>query len=153
VPLFRSAVRDPNGVVKHSFRMTWQAPANLLLHVTARDADLPEEADESHVTAHLLTPETEFSTHYFVLGARSWDTHNKALNETITDALMAAFTLEDKPMLQSVQESMGAVTDLWSLEPVILPCDPGPVHARRTLARMIKAEREAAASMGRMKTE
>ena len=58
-----------------------------------------------------------------------------------TAALMAAFTMEDKPMLHDVQQSMGT-TDLWSLKPLLLSCDVGPVQARRVLARLIKEEQE-----------
>lgn len=138
-PLFESAIADPAAPAVQSFRMLWLAPSNLLLTVTARNEASPEETAEAHVSAHLLTPETERSTHYFVLASRTWKRGDAVLNEGITAALMAAFTLEDKPMLETVQESMGT-TDLWELEPVILPCDRAPVHARRMLARLIREE-------------
>ena len=72
--------------------------------------------------------------------ARRW--HRKA-------ALMAAFTDEDKPMLHDVQQSMGT-TDLWSLKPLLLSCDVGPVQARRLLARMINDEQEQLQVAGRV---
>ncbi len=140
-PFFASAVDDPSRPVVQSFHMVWHAPSNLVLRVTARNADEPPEADNDHITGHLLTPETDTSTHYFVIGARSWDVHNVAFRDFSTAALMAAFTDEDKPMLHDVQQSMGTI-DLWSLKPLLLSCDIGPVQARRMLARLIKDEQE-----------
>ncbi len=51
----------------------------------------------------------------------------------------AAFTTEDKPMIEAQQEMMGT-TDFWSLKPALLQGDAAAVQARRTLARLIEAE-------------
>ena len=40
---FASAVDDPSSPVVQSFHMVWQAPANLVLRVTARNADKPQK--------------------------------------------------------------------------------------------------------------
>jgi len=137
---FSSAVRTPCGPGVQSFNMTWYPASNLILHATARDAGLPPEADHRHTSAHLLTPETEVTTHYFVLGTRTWRRDDGKLNSLITQGLMNAFVGEDKPILQAVQESMGT-KEFWELKPLLLACDSGAVHARRILGRMISRER------------
>jgi Vanillate O-demethylase oxygenase C-terminal domain len=49
---------------------------------------------------------------------------------------MAAFTNEDKPMLDSVQASMGT-TDLLALKPVFLSCDSDALRSRRLLQHLL----------------
>ena len=142
-PFFRGSMKDPDGPAYQSFDITWFPPSNLLLHVTARDVELPEEADAIYSTGHFLTPETDKSCHYFFVGRRNWDLQDADLNAALRAGIMSAFADEDKPALEAVQASMGDTTDIWSLNPVILSCDPGPVHARRMLQKLISREREA----------
>jgi Vanillate O-demethylase oxygenase C-terminal domain len=46
---------------------------------------------------------------------------------------MYVFAQEDKPVIEAVQRSMG-LSDLWSLQPVLLGCDTGAVQAWRSIA-------------------
>jgi len=61
------------------------------------------------------------------------------LSKQLYDGVTAAFTLEDKPMIEAQQEMMGT-TDLWALKPVLLAGIPASVMARRVLAKLIEAE-------------
>jgi vanillate O-demethylase monooxygenase subunit len=105
------------------------------------------EAGNEIPNAHFMTPETASSTHYFWASARDFRTDDVALSKQLYDGVMAAFTLEDKPMIEAQQEMMGT-TDLWALKPALLAGDAAPVMARRTLAKLIEEERLKAPPVG-----
>lgn len=138
-PVVRSAIPDPDGPVEQSFRMRWTAPSNLLLWATVRNLDQPESTVSEAVTAHLITPETAGSSHYFYLLARNWGQDDAELNAGMRRGVAEAFVNEDKLVLQAVKEAMRG-EDFWALDPLILSCDVGPIHARRMLARLIREE-------------
>ena len=96
-------------------------------------------------SAHLLTPETARSTHYFWAAARDSLRDDAALSEKIRAGIDAAFRLEDDPMISACQERMGT-TDLLSLRPVFLKTDAAAGLARRTLAALIAKEQAAVAA-------
>ena len=138
-PVVRSAIPDPEGPVEQTFRMRWTAPSNLILWATVRNLDQDKTTTSEAVTAHLLTPETADSSHYFYLLARNWSTDDAELNAAMRRGVAEAFINEDKPVLQAVKGAMRG-EDFWSLKPLILSCDIGPIHARRLLARLIREE-------------
>jgi vanillate O-demethylase monooxygenase subunit len=55
---------------------------------------------------HLLTPETETSTHYFWRFARDFDRDKPGVTEAIASYGSKAFEEEDKPMLESAQRTI-----------------------------------------------
>jgi vanillate O-demethylase monooxygenase subunit len=93
-----------------------------------------------------MTPETDTTTHYFFVGRRNFREESSELQQEITAGVMAAFANEDKPMLNSVQASMGT-TDLLALKPVFLSCDSGALRSRRLLQNLLAAEQEAAGTV------
>jgi vanillate O-demethylase monooxygenase subunit len=104
-----------------------------------RQADKPYMAQ-----SHLMTPAGEGEAHYFWAVARAFD------NEEQYDAKWAhffgnIFRTEDAPMMEDIERNMEG-RDLMDLRPVILPRDRGAVLARRTIARVIAAERQAVAA-------
>ncbi len=54
-------------------------------------------------------------------------------------AIDRAFTAEDEPMIDAVQESMGTA-ELLELKPVWLPGDAAGMRVRRTLQKLCAAE-------------
>jgi len=86
---------------------------------------MPSERD-----CHILTPETELSTHYFYTSSEMQDLAN----------VEKAYFDEDKPILEAVQRSMGDA-DFWGKKPVILSVDAGAVRVRRRLAKLMLDER------------
>ena len=120
----------------------WDAPAlmTLIFGMTDVGGERAEGLETRNV--HFMTPETDTTTHYFWAGTRSFRTEDAELSAQMLEGGTAAFTLEDKPMIEAQQEMMGT-TDLFSLKPVMLAGDAAPVHARRTLARLIAAEQAA----------
>jgi phenylpropionate dioxygenase-like ring-hydroxylating dioxygenase large terminal subunit len=120
--------------VDHWMDMRWQAPASMLLEVgiCATGAGRSQPLIPPLVGPHIITPETETSSHYFYgfpkfAGAES------------TDAVGAAFKEEDQPMIEAVQRNMGG-GDFWAKRPAILPVDGGAIHARRRLMKLRRNE-------------
>ncbi|HVW71476.1 MAG TPA: aromatic ring-hydroxylating dioxygenase subunit alpha [Steroidobacteraceae bacterium] len=89
--------------------------------------------------AHLLTPETQTTTHYFWAISRNFQIDNPTLDEEIRKGTEYAFIHEDEVMLKGVQEMMGE-HEFWSLKPALMPADVGIVELRRALDRLIAAE-------------
>lgn len=119
--------------------MHWNAPCNLLLDVGVTEVGAEPEAGPWLPSAHLLTPETEDSTHYFWMVGRNRQQDNTELGQAIHDGIARAFTTEDEPMIVRVAENM-AGRDFWSMRPAILPGDSAAIRARRLLAKMIREE-------------
>lgn len=131
-PGWAASLLAPGGTVDQSLHIRWHAPANLALFIRMARAGtggmeliVPEMANP-----HILTPETQGSTHYFF-------THDP----TPEAEAMArrVFLEEDEPMLAAQAEAM-AGTDFWALRPVILPSDAAAIRARRRLMQMRRAE-------------
>jgi phenylpropionate dioxygenase-like ring-hydroxylating dioxygenase large terminal subunit len=130
-----------SGTITETDRMRWNAPATHYLesHVTM--------LDESRLSfmipsAHVLTPESLTTTHYFWSSALDHD--SPMSNDELIAALRRAFDGQDKPMLEAVQERMQG-HELWDLNPVMMPTDTGGVLVRRRLQKLIDAESQAAA--------
>jgi len=114
--------------------MRWHAPASMLLTIglakagTGRaEALMPPAYDP-----HILTPETQNSTHYF---------YTTAATAEAADFALKVFLEEDEPMVKSAAEGMGDA-DFWTLKPLILPTDAGAIRARRRLMQLRRQEGE-----------
>jgi vanillate O-demethylase monooxygenase subunit len=104
------------------------------------DVGAPRHSGLETVNAHFMTPETEFSTHYFWASSRTFRTDEEGLNQQMFEGITAAFSQEDKPMIEAQQAMMGT-SDLWSLKPALLAGDAAPVQARRVLTQLLEQER------------
>ena len=138
-PYFRGALADPDGLVDQWFDMRWDAPALLRLDVGVTAAGQARAAGANSLSAHILTPETETTTHYFYCNARNYAIDDRAVDAHIREWQRIGFGEQDKPMIEAVQRCMGT-TDLLALRPVLLPGDAGAVRARRVLRSLIDAE-------------
>ncbi len=117
----------------------WKPPALMQLNFGMTEVGASRKEGAEIPNVHFVTPESEFSTHYFWASARAFRTDDLELSKQLYDGVTAAFTLEDKPMIEAQQEMMGT-TDLWALKPLLLAGDTAPVMARRVLAKLIEAE-------------
>ena len=140
-PYYSARFDNYNAPVDHWLDMTWTPAAILTLDSGITPTGRPREEGVSGFVAHILTPETETTTHYFWAHARSDRRQDTKVSEQIARALRTAFETEDMPMIEAQQEMMGTI-DLWSLHPVLLPADAAAVRVRRMLARMIGEERD-----------
>ena len=118
--------------------MIWEAPATLHLEVVRAFTGEDREKGMVNHSAHILTPETVYSSHYF------WSSSVPAANpvdDEVHKALLSqAFDQEDQPMIEAVQQNMGDVTALSDLKPIMLPGDTAAVRARLKLKKLIEQE-------------
>lgn len=117
----------------HRNFMRWNPPGNLLLDVGMTPVGSPASEGLSIPTAHLLTPETETSTHYFWGMARDFRKDDHALSADLLRIGMDIFNNEDKPVIEAQQRVMKAETDIFAMQPALLPTDIASVRARRML--------------------
>jgi hypothetical protein len=64
---------------------------------------------------------------------------DEAFSGIMKATLTHAFENEDEPMLERQQDRM-KTSDLWSLNPILLPADAAAMRVRRKLACMIETE-------------
>jgi len=125
--------------------MTWYPPAILDFDAGTWIEGTPEE-DGAHIPQmHCITPETEFTSHYFFVNGRNQRRDDPAVDQILLDVFDLAFGQQDEPMIEMVQRRMGAISDINELDPILLQTDAAPVAARRLLARLIAAEQTEAA--------
>lgn len=134
---------EPNGLMKllgwpaarrgnSRAHMRWEVPSLMLLDVgiSALEDDGIGVAAPS---AHLLTPETARSTHYFWAFLRDTRLDDAALDEKIRALGVQAFAMEDKPVIEAQQRALGEA-EIMALGPMLLAPDAAPMRARRVLA-------------------
>ncbi len=122
----------------------WNAPASMLLLAGAVPTGRPREEGRETTLPHLFTPETETTTHYwfsFPIPLEMGEM-GQQIAEAQASGLAVPFTLEDLPMLEAQQQSMGD-NEFWSMSPVLLPGDAGAIRARRVLDSLIAKEQQA----------
>ncbi len=117
---------------------TWYAPSLIRLDVEY----YTENNDIKFPSGHFLTPETESTTHYFIVGGNTVDPSNKEITAMIQEGTKNAFGNEDIPIIQAQQKLIGD-QDLLEMRPAILRMDQGGIGARRHLAKLIREEQEA----------
>ena len=120
--------------------MRWDPPGAMYLEVVVTLAGHPREAGLTMPGSHILTPETQQSTHYFWSGTLG--AHEPVPLDLFRESFVQTFEHEDKPMIEDVAAAMGDETDLLSMKPVLLRSDAGAVYARRVLAELIAKERQ-----------
>jgi phenylpropionate dioxygenase-like ring-hydroxylating dioxygenase large terminal subunit len=131
---------DAPGRVSSYSGIRWQAPANMLLKIHFVSLD-PAVTKEIRIWgAELVTPETEFTCHYFWSAARNFRLDDTRFGEALQQTIGSVFTNEDAPMIASVQENMGGETDLIAMKPIIFPTDAAAARARRVLRNLINKE-------------
>lgn len=123
----------------HWLDMRWHAPAAMYLQVGAcpHGADRADNPVVAH-QAHILTPESEGSTHYFWATTRAFPPSEEG-DAMLHGLLSQAFDQEDKPIIEATYANMDG-RDFWDLKPAYLGIDAGGTTARRILAKLIAAE-------------
>lgn len=126
----------------------WYPPAFIIDDTGVGLHGRPRSEGLETKNAHLLTPETENSTHYFWVIARDFDLDNAELDANIRQGTEHAFVHEDEPMVEAVHAAM-AGRDFWEMRPALMHSDVALVQLRRTLDRMIADERTQQAADGK----
>jgi phenylpropionate dioxygenase-like ring-hydroxylating dioxygenase large terminal subunit len=130
---------DPGAPAEQFVQVEWTAPSNMFLTVGAVQGSREYDRGVISWDYHLLTPETERSTHYFFGSLRNFRVQDADLNRAKLEGMIATFKAEDEPLIAAVQAEMGGA-DFWSLKPALLSSDPAPVKARRRLQKLIEEE-------------
>ena len=125
--------------------MTWFPPSLLSFDLGSCRPGAQVEEGLCLPAAHCITPETEFTCHYFFAQGRNLCREDTQVGEQLLSMLDTAFRTQDEPMIEDVQRRMGGTSDLDSLNPVFLHTDGAPVAARRLLKKLIDAEQNALA--------
>lgn len=138
--LFAVHLQRPDDQANQFFQVDWHAPSNMHLRVAAVQDSMDYENDGLMLyDYHIMTPESEFSTHYFFASARNYLEDDADYNAAKMAGMEQAFVEEDKPMIEAQQQEMGD-KDFWELEPVLLSSDAGGIRVRRKLAEMLAIE-------------
>ena len=147
-PLFKP-MWDKSERVRLRSNMRWDAPGNLLLDTGFAGVGEDWSTGLTLPTAHILTPETETTTHYFWASGRDFALGSPEVGAAMREGLTQAFKNEDEPMIAAIQSRMDR-PDLLAMRPALLAIDTAVVLARRILARRIAEEQKAVLQSARM---
>lgn len=139
IPIFRSELPDPDMATDMWTEVLWHPDGVMLLRVGATAVGKPQEDGIDTMNAHIMTPETETTTHYFYCNSRNYRTDDPEYNAGMAAGLRVAFETEDKPMIEAQQRALGE-TDLFERKPALLGIDNGSTRARRIYRRLVEAE-------------
>ncbi len=123
--------------------ISWYPPSNLLLEFGVVPTGQPKEAGTGYWAIHLLTPETDRSTHYHYSAAR-WQvkTEGDELNASIRDKIYEmrtfAFVVQDAPIIEAQQRRMDEASG--PLRPTLLAIDAALVQYNRVLDRLLRED-------------
>jgi phenylpropionate dioxygenase-like ring-hydroxylating dioxygenase large terminal subunit len=122
--------------------MRFDAPSNFLVDAGVHAPGESRERGAGYFGIHILTPLTKGQTHYHFAAARPQGQElDSQTAEKLSQLRRFVFEEQDKPIVDAQQAAIGDA-DFWSLKPVLLPIDSGPVRMRRMLERMLKEEAE-----------
>jgi phenylpropionate dioxygenase-like ring-hydroxylating dioxygenase large terminal subunit len=133
---------DPGRVDKFT-SMRWMPPSNLRLFTGICTIGAVPESGTGYHAIHMLTPESDKTTHYFFTAVRfNVLTPDDKLNAQIQDKISTmrrfAFEEQDAPVIEAQQRIIDSAQT--PVDPVILAIDVGPVRYKRILQKMIDSE-------------
>jgi vanillate O-demethylase monooxygenase subunit len=141
--LFAILMPAQPGRVDKFTRMRWMPPSNLRLVTGICLPGASPESGTGYHAIHMLTPETDRTTHYFFMAVRfnvltADNTLNAQIQERIAKARRHAFEQEDAPVIEAQQRIIDAADA--PLDPITLAIDVGPVRYKQVLQKLIRAE-------------
>jgi len=146
LPRFLDMVYGMNGqLVDRWLEVSWQPPAVIEVRISVAPAGSVRADALQRPTYHLVTPETDWTSHYFWSSSRDFRHDDVALHGMLQSGIARVFETEDKPMIEAQQETVGRF-DMGTLNPIPLVGDGGVFQARSILRKSIA--REAAARAG-----
>ena len=118
----------------------WDAPG--VLFVDTAFWDHGKTIDEGYRTpnAHLITPETEYTSHYFWGSGRTYALDSEPFTQMAAATMKNVFETQDGPMVEAQQRDMGESSDFLKHNPIILKADAAGVMARRIMQQKLRAE-------------
>ena len=135
-PAFARHMPDPEARADQWTEVVWRVPSLMKLSTSV---EVPGQENLDTVNLHIMTPETETTTHYFYANTRNFLQDDADFNSMLDKFVAGIFGTEDKPMVEAQQRALG-VNELIYLDPVMLPVDAGPIRVRRKLEALISRE-------------
>ena len=125
-------------------RMRWMAPSTLRLISGICEMGAEHMTGTGYHALHMLTPESERTTHYFFtavrFGLKTKDEKlDRELQVKIAKMRRFAFEEQDAPVIAAQQRLIESANR--PLDPVVLAIDVGPVRYKRVIDKMVQAER------------
>ena len=139
-PMYNKARRF-DGPVDRWQLIKWQAPSIVTLDIGCADAGTgAPEGDRSQGISmwsnHIITPETETTTHYLWAFARNYKLEDASVSKVLAKGGMQTF-MEDVVVLERQQAALEEVGE----RPVVdINIDNAPLQFRNTLENLIAAE-------------
>lgn len=130
-----------NALLDRFTEVKWYPPGTMTLTSAFGLPGTPEPTYSKTVGAHVMTPETPGTLHYFYSTVRNFKMDDAKFNDVYANKRDQIFALEDNPMIEDVQKRMGD-RELFELRPLLLKSDAAAVRVRRRIKSMIDAERE-----------
>lgn len=126
----------------------WDVPSNLLLDVGITAPGRPKEEGTGYYGIHIITPETETTTHYHTAASR-WNiqpgSEAPEMKVKIADLRQFAFQEQDEPLIRAQQKILSMFPS-DEIKPVMLETDLGVVRWRRIVEKLIAEENAPAES-------
>ena len=124
-------------------RMRWMPPSNLRLVTGICSTRARPESGTGYHAIHMLTPESDRTTHYFFTAVRfnvmtTDDALNAQIQQKISTTRRFAFEEQDAPVIEAQQEVIESAQT--PVDPVILAIDVGPVRYKQILQKLIAVE-------------
>lgn len=135
----------PDAKVDQWMNMRWEAPAVMQLQIGVTAQSQPREQGSVVRQAHIITPETAGSSHYFWSTTRFDPDASDEADAVLRERQIQAFEREDKPVIEAAYANLEG-GDFWEQKPVFLGFDTGPAMVRRILQKMIADEARQATS-------
>jgi phenylpropionate dioxygenase-like ring-hydroxylating dioxygenase large terminal subunit len=136
---FRPFMKDPDAPVEYWLDIRWYPASCCQLEVGIVPVGRPRSEGLVRLGTHIVTPQTNSSTHYFYASSRNYQLDDPAADEETNRWQQMGFHEQDKPMIEGVQLRMGNA-DLQSKNPILLQTDAAAMRARRILAKLIEKE-------------
>jgi phenylpropionate dioxygenase-like ring-hydroxylating dioxygenase large terminal subunit len=118
----------------------WDVPGVLFVDTAWWDHGKTIDEGVRTPNSHLITPETETSSHYFFASGRNFARDNEQITKGTVTMMQTVFDTQDGPMIEAQQADMGDSTDFLDHQPIILKADAAGVMARRLMKKKIRDE-------------
>ena len=138
-PGHTAGIYPPDMVTDHWLDMRWNAPASMHLEIGAVPAGQPRAGGIIVQQAHILTPETDGTTHYFWATTVATPPGAPDMSEMVRQLMSQAFDVEDKPMIEAAYANLEG-EDFRDQPPVSIGVDRGGILARRKIQALLERE-------------
>jgi vanillate O-demethylase monooxygenase subunit len=119
--------------------ISWRAASNLFLDIGITSPGGDRADGFAFPSAHLLTPETATTTHYFWMNGRNFATEDEALSARLHGAFSRTFAEEDAPIIEAAQRNLLVEGEDARLASFTVG-DAGSARVRSRLDELLAAE-------------